>query len=124
VSRRIAAFILTPCPLLQIAAAFWTVLLAPRHPLAGEFVEYLQEKGGVKAVTKDLWSMVRDFAQLVHPDFEEYEADGVSRRFFHYGVWTFECLGDNGWFTLDSSLMWSIGWLYGSWATGRRKGEK
>jgi hypothetical protein len=77
---------------LQIAAAFWMVLLAPRHPLAGEFVEYLQEKGGVKAVTKDLWSMVRDFAQLVRPDFEEYEADGVSRRFFHLefgrlGVW-------------------------------------
>jgi DCN1-like protein 4/5 len=57
----------------------WSVVLAPRFPIVSEFVAYLQEKGHVKAVTKDLWSMVRDFAQLVKPDLSDYEADGVSQ---------------------------------------------
>lgn len=39
---------------------------------------HLQATGGLKAVTKDLWSMVNDFAQLVKPDLSDYEADGVS----------------------------------------------
>jgi DCN1-like protein 4/5 len=61
----------------QIAAAMWSVVLAPRRPLVGEFVAFVQEKGTVRAVTKDLWTMVRDFAELVQPDLSDYEADGV-----------------------------------------------
>jgi len=62
---------------IEIAKAFWSVLLAPLYPIMTEVVEYITEKGTYKAVNKDVWSMMLEFCKSVNPNLDNYEADGA-----------------------------------------------
>ncbi|KDQ59592.1 hypothetical protein JAAARDRAFT_626148 [Jaapia argillacea MUCL 33604] len=62
---------------IEIAAAFWSVLLAPRYPIALDLIEFINEKGTYKAANKDVWSMMLEFCQTVNPNLDNYEADGA-----------------------------------------------
>lgn len=60
---------------METATAFWTVILAPRYPIASELVGFITEKGTYKAVTKDLWNMTLEFCKSVRPDLQGYDAE-------------------------------------------------
>ncbi|CAE6432821.1 unnamed protein product [Rhizoctonia solani] len=60
---------------METAAAFWSVILAPKYPIAGELLEFVTEKGTYKAVTKDLWSMTLEFCKTVQPDLTGYDEE-------------------------------------------------
>ncbi|KAH7107337.1 Cullin binding-domain-containing protein [Auriculariales sp. MPI-PUGE-AT-0066] len=62
---------------LEMACALWGVLLAPKFPLAGTFVEWITEKKTVKGVNKDLWSMLLEFCQTVDPALSNFDNDGA-----------------------------------------------
>ncbi|KAI0792819.1 Cullin binding-domain-containing protein [Abortiporus biennis] len=62
---------------METACAFWSVLVAPRYPLAQELLNFINEKGTYKGVNKDLWSMTLEFCQTISPNLEDYEADGA-----------------------------------------------
>jgi len=62
---------------IEVAKAFWTVLLVPSYPIIAEVVEYITEKGTYKAVNKDVWSMMFEFCKTVNPNLDNYEADGA-----------------------------------------------
>lgn len=62
---------------IEVAKAFWSVLLAPLYPIITEVVEYITEKGTYKAVNKDVWSMMLEFCKTVNPNLDNYEADGA-----------------------------------------------
>ncbi|KLO18819.1 DUF298-domain-containing protein [Schizopora paradoxa] len=62
---------------MDIAAAFWSVLLAPKYPIMSEILEYIAEKGSYKAATKDQWSMTYEFCRTVKPNLEGYDSDGA-----------------------------------------------
>jgi len=62
---------------IEIAKAFWSVLLVPQYPIITEVVEYITEKGTYKAVNKDVWSMMLEFCKTVNPDLDNFEADGA-----------------------------------------------
>ncbi|EIN08036.1 DUF298-domain-containing protein [Punctularia strigosozonata HHB-11173 SS5] len=58
---------------MDIASAFWSVLLAQRYPLMKELLEFIAEKGTYKFVTKDMWNMTWEFVQLTDPNLENYD---------------------------------------------------
>jgi len=62
---------------MDIASAFWSVLLTPRFPIVAEMLEFISETGSYKAANKDLWSMVLEFCETVSPDLANFEADGA-----------------------------------------------
>jgi len=62
---------------MDIAVAFWSVLLAPKYPIMSEILEYIGEKGTYKAATKDQWSMTYEFCRTVKPNLEGYDSDGA-----------------------------------------------
>ncbi|KAI0761448.1 Cullin binding-domain-containing protein [Irpex lacteus] len=62
---------------MEVASAFWTVLLVPQYELMQEILEFIAEKGTYKGVNKDLWQMVLEFCQTVSPSLENFEADGA-----------------------------------------------
>jgi len=62
---------------IEIAKAFWSVLLAPLYPIMTEVVEYITEKGTYKAVNKDVWSMMLEFCKSVNPSLDNFETDGA-----------------------------------------------
>ncbi|KAJ1310246.1 hypothetical protein OPQ81_006988 [Rhizoctonia solani] len=60
---------------METAMAFWSVILAPKYPIAGEILEFITEKGTYKAVTKDLWSMTLEFCRSVQLDLSGHDDD-------------------------------------------------
>lgn len=53
---------------METATAFWSVILAPKYPIATELVAFITEKATYKAVTKDIWSMTLEFCKTVQSD--------------------------------------------------------
>lgn len=62
---------------MEVAVAFWSVLLAPKYPIMSEILEYIGEKGTYKAATKDQWSMTYEFCRTVKPNLDGYDSDGA-----------------------------------------------
>ncbi|KAG9095115.1 hypothetical protein FS749_011046 [Ceratobasidium sp. UAMH 11750] len=62
---------------METATAFWSVILAPKYPIATELVAFITEKGTYKAVTKDIWTMVLEFCKSVKPDLQGYEEEAA-----------------------------------------------
>ncbi|KAH9948111.1 DUF298-domain-containing protein [Amylocystis lapponica] len=62
---------------IETATAFWSVLVVPRHSIMSDVLEFINEKGTYKGVTKDLWNMMLEFCRSVKPDLSDYEADGA-----------------------------------------------
>ncbi|KDN41936.1 hypothetical protein RSAG8_07153, partial [Rhizoctonia solani AG-8 WAC10335] len=60
---------------METATAFWSVILAPKYPIAGELLEFITEKGTYKAVTKDLWGMTLEFCRTVQPDLSGHDEE-------------------------------------------------
>ncbi|QRW00339.1 cullin binding [Ceratobasidium sp. AG-Ba] len=60
---------------METATAFWSAILAPKYPIAGELVAFISEKGTYKAVTKDIWSMTLEFCKTVQPDLQGYDEE-------------------------------------------------
>ncbi|CAE6426738.1 unnamed protein product [Rhizoctonia solani] len=60
---------------METATAFWSVILAPKYPIAGELLDFINEKGTYKAVTKDLWGMMLEFCRTVQPDLSGYDEE-------------------------------------------------
>ncbi|KAH7340414.1 Cullin binding-domain-containing protein [Rhizoctonia solani] len=60
---------------METAAAFWSVILAPKYPIADELLEFINGKGTYKAVTKDLWTMTLEFCRTVQPDLSGYDEE-------------------------------------------------
>ncbi|EUC67203.1 defective in cullin neddylation protein [Rhizoctonia solani AG-3 Rhs1AP] len=60
---------------METAAAFWSVILAPKYPIAGELLEFITEKGTYKAVTKDLWGMMLEFCRTVQLDLSGHDEE-------------------------------------------------
>ncbi|CAE7213700.1 unnamed protein product [Rhizoctonia solani] len=60
---------------METATAFWSVILVPKYPIAGELLEFIAEKGTYKAVTKDLWGMTLEFCKTVQPDLSGYDEE-------------------------------------------------
>ncbi|KAG8710048.1 hypothetical protein FRC09_000337 [Ceratobasidium sp. 395] len=60
---------------METATAFWSVILAPKYPIASELVAFITEKGSYKAVTKDMWNMTLEFCKSVKPDLQGYEEE-------------------------------------------------
>ncbi|KAG8687584.1 hypothetical protein FRC11_006962 [Ceratobasidium sp. 423] len=60
---------------METATAFWSVILAPKYPIAGELLEFITERGTYKAVTKDLWGMTLEFCRTVQPDLGGYDEE-------------------------------------------------
>ncbi|CAE6478327.1 unnamed protein product [Rhizoctonia solani] len=60
---------------METATAFWSVILAPKYPIAGELLEFINEKGTYKAVTKDLWTMTLEFCRTIQPDLSGYDEE-------------------------------------------------
>ncbi|TFK80122.1 DUF298-domain-containing protein [Polyporus arcularius HHB13444] len=60
---------------MDTASAFWSVLVAPKHPIMKDILEFINEKGTYKGVTKDLWSMMLDFCTTMQPDLSNYSTD-------------------------------------------------
>ncbi|RDX52739.1 DUF298-domain-containing protein [Lentinus brumalis] len=60
---------------MDTASAFWSVLVAPKHPIMKDILEFISEKGTYKGVTKDLWSMMLDFCTTMQPDLSNYSTD-------------------------------------------------
>jgi len=80
---------------IEIAKAFWSVLLAPLYPIMTEVVEYIVEKGTYKAVNKDVWGMMLEFCKSINPNLDNYEADGAWPTLIDdFVVWKKERSGD------------------------------
>ncbi|KAH7889985.1 Cullin binding-domain-containing protein [Phlebopus sp. FC_14] len=62
---------------IETAIALWSVLLVPRHPIAAEMVEFLNENGSYRGANKDIWSMVLEFCRTINSTLDNYEADGA-----------------------------------------------
>ncbi|KAI0318430.1 Cullin binding-domain-containing protein [Amylostereum chailletii] len=62
---------------IDTATAIWSVVLLPRYPIVTEITAFITDSGRYKAANKDLWSMVLEFCESVHPDLSNYEADGA-----------------------------------------------
>ncbi|RPD59194.1 DUF298-domain-containing protein [Lentinus tigrinus ALCF2SS1-7] len=60
---------------MDTASAFWSVLVAPKYPIMKDILEFINEKGSYKGVTKDLWSMMLDFCKTMQPDLSNYSTD-------------------------------------------------
>ncbi|KAI0747620.1 Cullin binding-domain-containing protein [Daedaleopsis nitida] len=54
---------------MDTAAAFWSVLVAPKYPIMKDILEFINEKGTYKGVL--------EFARSVKPDLSNFEADGA-----------------------------------------------
>ncbi|KIJ69646.1 hypothetical protein HYDPIDRAFT_106294 [Hydnomerulius pinastri MD-312] len=62
---------------METAMALWSVLLAPRHPIVTELIEFLNENGTYKGANKDIWNMVHEFCRIIKPQLDNYEFDGA-----------------------------------------------
>jgi len=51
--------------IIDIGLALWGMLLAPKYPVAADFVTYLTENPKHKGVNKDTWTQVYEFVQEV-----------------------------------------------------------
>ncbi|CEL52272.1 DCN1-like protein 4 OS=Danio rerio GN=dcun1d4 PE=2 SV=2 [Rhizoctonia solani AG-1 IB] len=60
---------------METATAFWSVILAPKYPIAAELLKFIDEKGTYKAVTKDLWGMTLEFCKTVQPDLTGHDEE-------------------------------------------------
>ncbi|KAG9318187.1 Cullin binding-domain-containing protein [Chiua virens] len=61
----------------ETAMLLWSVLLASRYPIITELIEFLNENGSYKGISKDRWNMVYEFCRTVDDGLSNYEADGA-----------------------------------------------
>ncbi|TFK46010.1 DUF298-domain-containing protein [Heliocybe sulcata] len=62
---------------MEMASAFWSVLVVPKYPIMTEILDFIKTRGTYKAVNKDLWHMTLDFCETVNPNLDNYEAEGA-----------------------------------------------
>ena len=88
----------------EIAVAYWDLLLAPKFPLAEEWVEFVtviscfcvlqrsrsaevtlhtQDKHK-KAINRDTWNLLLDFLRQTNADLSNYDSDGRFPRWIWY----------------------------------------
>jgi hypothetical protein len=60
---------------MEVAVELWKILLKDRFGLLEPFLAYI-EGTSMKAISKDLWSMVFDFATSFKVDLSDYDLDG------------------------------------------------
>ncbi|GMT20733.1 hypothetical protein PFISCL1PPCAC_12030, partial [Pristionchus fissidentatus] len=61
---------------LQVALAYWTILFKDQFPLFPLWEEFMTTQHS-KAVTKDTWSLLFDFAFSIKPDLSNYDEEGA-----------------------------------------------
>ena len=60
-----------------MAIILWQLLLKDRFALLPDFITFLQQSyDDNKPIPKDTWNLVLDFAQTVHPNLDNFDADG------------------------------------------------
>ncbi|GMR61315.1 hypothetical protein PMAYCL1PPCAC_31510, partial [Pristionchus mayeri] len=61
---------------LSTALVYWKILFKDQFPLLPQWEEFMQTRSG-KAVTKDTWNLLFDFATSIKPDLSDYDENGA-----------------------------------------------
>ncbi|KAH6572114.1 hypothetical protein BASA50_001105 [Batrachochytrium salamandrivorans] len=61
---------------LNLAFAFWDLLLRDKYEHLDLWKQFLEETHG-KSITKDTWSLFWDFIEVINSDFSNHDADGA-----------------------------------------------
>lgn len=60
----------------ETAIAYWKIVFADDFSYLPLWTAFLREKG-VKGITRDTWNLLLDFANMVSPDFSNYDAESA-----------------------------------------------
>eukprot|EP00698_Gefionella_okellyi_P003188 TRINITY_DN12983_c0_g1_i1.p1 TRINITY_DN12983_c0_g1~~TRINITY_DN12983_c0_g1_i1.p1 ORF type:complete len:251 (+),score=31.11 TRINITY_DN12983_c0_g1_i1:124-876(+) len=62
---------------LEMAINLWGLVLATRFPYLQKWIDFLQSRPGVKAISRDIWSLLPDFARSIGDDLANYDDEGA-----------------------------------------------